>query len=140
MLEAAKGAALPRTKVVAVTVLTSLSADDLLSMGVVDPPAEQVGRLARLAYAAGLDGVVCSGAEVADARARWSDGFFVVPGVRPEGADMADQKRVVTPRHALESGADVLVVGRPITGAADPRQAIIDIVAGLTKIPASARN
>ena len=140
MLEAAKGAALPRTKVVAVTVLTSLSADDLLSMGVVDPPAEQVGRLARLAYAAGLDGVVCSGAEVAEARSRWSDGFFVVPGVRPEGADMADQKRVVTPRHALESGADVLVVGRPITGAADPRQAIIDIVAGLTKIPASARN
>jgi orotidine-5'-phosphate decarboxylase len=140
MLEAAKSAALPRTKVVAVTVLTSLSADDLLSMGVVDPPAEQVGRLARLAYAAGLDGVVCSGAEVAEARSRWSDGFFVVPGVRPEGADMADQKRVVTPRHALESGADVLVVGRPITGAADPRQAIIDIVAGLTKIPASARN
>jgi len=140
MLEAAKSAALPRTKVVAVTVLTSLSADDLLSMGVVDPPAEQVGRLARLAYAAGLDGVVCSGAEVAEARSRWSDGYFVVPGVRPEGADMADQKRVVTPRHALESGADVLVVGRPITGAADPRQAIIDIVAGLTKIPASARN
>ena len=140
MLEAAKSAALPRTKVVAVTVLTSLSADDLLSMGVVDPPAEQVGRLARLAYAAGLDGVVCSGAEVADARSRWSDGYFVVPGVRPEGADMADQKRVVTPRHALESGADVLVVGRPITRAADPRQAIIDIVAGLTKIPASARN
>ena len=140
MLEAAKSAALPRTKVVAVTVLTSLSADDLLSMGVVDPPAEQVGRLARLAYAAGLDGVVCSGAEVAEARSRWSDGYFVVPGVRPEGADMADQKRVVTPRHALESGADVLVVGRPITGAADPRQAIIDIIAGLTKIPASARN
>jgi orotidine-5'-phosphate decarboxylase len=140
MLEAAKGAAPSQTKVVGVTVLTSLSADDLLSMGVVDPPAEQVGRLAHLAYAAGLDGIVCSGAEVAAARSRWSDGFFVVPGVRPEGADAADQKRVVTPRHALESGADVLVVGRPITGAADPRQAIIDIVAGLSPIPASARN
>ena len=140
MLEAAKGAALPATKVVGVTVLTSVSADDLLSMGVVDPPAEQVGRLARLAYSAGLDGIVCSGAEVADARSRWSGGFFVVPGVRPEGSDAGDQKRVVTPRHALESGADVLVIGRPITGAADPRQAIVDIVAGLSPNPVSARN
>ena len=133
MLEAAKGAALPATKVVGVTVLTSLSADDLLSMGVVDPPAEQVGRLARLAYTAGLDGIVCSGAEVADARSRWSGGFFVVPGVRPEGSEAGDQKRVVTPRHALESGADVLVIGRPITGAADPARAIADIAGNLNK-------
>lgn len=139
MLEAAKGAALPETKVVAVTVLTSLSADDLLSIGVVDPPGEQVGRLARLAYNAGLDGIVCSGAEVAAARSEWSDGFFVVPGVRPAGADLADQKRVVTPRHAIECGADVIVIGRPITGAADPRQAIMDIAASLSQTPAQAR-
>ena len=139
MLEAAKGAALPETKVVAVTVLTSLSADDLLSIGVVDPPGEQVGRLARLAYNAGLDGIVCSGAEVAAARSEWSGGFFVVPGVRPAGADLADQKRVVTPRHAIECGADVIVIGRPITGAADPRQAIMDIAASLSQTPAQAR-
>jgi len=139
MLEAAKGAALPATKVVAVTVLTSLCADDLLAIGVVDPPDVQVGRLAHLAYTAGLDGIVCSGAEVATARLRWSGGFFVVPGIRPAGSDLADQKRVVTPLHALECGADVLVIGRPITAAGDPGKAAADIFSELSPSTAETR-
>ena len=112
MLEAAKAAAPAETKVVAVTVLTSLDAADLAETGVNGSPAEQVQRLAELARNAGIDGIVCSGAEVAAARAAWPDGFFVVPGVRPAGAER-DQKRVVTPRQALDDGASVLVIGRP---------------------------
>jgi orotidine-5'-phosphate decarboxylase len=132
MLEAAKAAAPTRTKVVAVTVLTSFDANDLEQTGISSPPAEQVARLARLAYAAGLNGIVCSGMEVAEATARWPGGFFVVPGVRPAGADVADQKRVVTPLQALDDGASVLVIGRPITGAPDPAQAIREINATLS--------
>jgi orotidine-5'-phosphate decarboxylase len=136
MLAAAKAAAPPDTKVVAVTVLTSLDAADLEDTGVNALPSEQVVRLAALARDSGVDGIVCSGAEVAAARAAWPSGFFVVPGVRPAGADVADQKRVVTPAKALEDGASVLVIGRPITGAADPRAAIMDIAAGLAHMPA----
>ena len=91
MLAAAKAAAPATTKVVAVTVLTSLDASDLEQAGVHGSPAEQVGRLAALAREAGVDGIVCSGAEVAAARRAWPDGFFVVPGVRPSGAEIADQ-------------------------------------------------
>ena len=131
MLEAAKVAAGPATKVVAVTVLTSLDSDDLQSIGVASEPREQVERLAKLARSAGLDGIVCSGAEVAASKAAWPDGYFVVPGVRPPGADVSDQKRVVTPRQALDDGASMLVIGRPITGAADPAAAIRDIAATL---------
>jgi orotidine-5'-phosphate decarboxylase len=131
MLEAAKAAAGPATKVVAVTVLTSLDGDDLQSIGVASEPREQVERLARLARSAGLDGIVCSGAEGAAAKAAWPDGYFVVPGVRPAGTDVSDQKRVVTPRQALDDGASMLVIGRPITGAADPAAAIRDIAATL---------
>ncbi len=131
MLEAAKAAAPAETKVVAVTVLTSLDAADLAQTGVTGSPAEQVERLAQLARNAGIDGIVCSGAEVAAARAAWSDGFFVVPGVRPAGADTGDQKRVVTPRQALDDGASVLVIGRPITAADDPARAIREISATL---------
>ena len=76
---------------------------------------------------------------MAHARSSWSDGFFVVPGVRPAGAEAGDQKRVVTPARALADGASVLVIGRPITGAADPRQAITEIVASLSKTPADTR-
>ena len=123
MLEAAKAAAPAGCKVVAVTVLTSLDGDDLQSMGVGGSPQDQVARLARLAHSAGLDGIVCSGAEVAAARAHWPDGFFVVPGVRPAGSDMADQKRVVTPRAALDDGASILVIGRPVTAATNPGEA-----------------
>jgi orotidine-5'-phosphate decarboxylase len=131
MLEAAKAAAPASTKVVAVTVLTSLDGDDLRSIGVPSEPRDQVERLAELAQSAGLDGIVCSGAEVAAARAAWPDGFFVVPGVRLAGGDVSDQKRVVTPRQALDDGASILVIGRPITAADDPARTLRDIAAAL---------
>ena len=139
MLTAAKRAAAASTKVVAVTLLTSLDKSDLDEIGIERSPADQVARLTRLARDAGLDGIVCSGAEIAEARAAWPDGFFVVPGIRPAGADLGDQKRVVTPSRALEDGANVLVIGRPITGADDPNKAIMEIVAGLSPMPAEAR-
>jgi len=133
MLAAARAAAPPSTKIVAVTVLTSLDAVDLAQAGVIGSPAEQVQRLAELARDAGVDGIVCSGAEVAAAKAAWPEGFFVVPGIRPARADVADQKRVVTPRQALDDGASILVIGRPITEAVDPGAAIADIMADFTK-------
>jgi orotidine-5'-phosphate decarboxylase len=131
MLEDAKAAAPERTKVVAVTVLTSLDANDLEAAGVAGSAADQVARLARLGRQAGLDGIVCSGAEVKAAQSTWPDGFFVVPGVRPEGSATSDQKRVVTPRQALDWGASIVVIGRPITGADDPGAAIRAIAASL---------
>jgi orotidine-5'-phosphate decarboxylase len=131
MLAAAKTAALADTKIVAVTVLTSLDQSDLAQAGVSGSPQDQVQRLAKLAQEAGVDGIVCSGAEVAAACAAWPSGFFVVPGVRPAGADVADQKRVVTPAKALDDGASILVIGRPITSATDPARAIRDIAATL---------
>ena len=120
-----------RPLVIAVTVLTSLDQGDLAEAGVSGSAADQVERLAALARASGVDGIVCSGAEVAAARASWPTGFFVVPGVRPAGAAVGDQKRVVTPAHALADGASVLVVGRPITGAPDPAQAAAEMAAAL---------
>jgi orotidine-5'-phosphate decarboxylase len=131
MMEDAKAAAPTGTKVVAVTVLTSLDGEDLRSIGVEADTHAQVERLTALAREAGLDGVVCSGAEVRAARKAWPDGFFVVPGVRPGGGAAGDQKRVVTPRAALDAGASVLVIGRPITQAEDPDQAARDIEATL---------
>jgi orotidine-5'-phosphate decarboxylase len=136
MLEAAKAAAPASTKVVGVTVLTSLDQGDLEAAGVSGSPADQVQRLAALARESGIDGIVCSGAEVAAARAAWPEGFFVVPGVRPAGGEVGDQKRVVTPAQAFDDGASVLVIGRPITGAPDPRQAIMDIAATLSQTAA----
>jgi orotidine-5'-phosphate decarboxylase len=120
MLEDARAAAHPDTKVVAVTMLTSLDASDLAATGVSGSPHDHVLRLAALAEEAGLDGIVCSGAEVKAAHAQWPKGFFVVPGVRPADGAVGDQKRVVTPRQALDDGASILVVGRPITQAEDP--------------------
>lgn len=131
MLEDAKAAAPEGTKVVAVTVLTSLDDADLSAIGVADDSHAQVARLTGLAREAGLDGVVCSGAEVKAARELWPEGFFVVPGVRPPEAGVGDQKRVVTPRQALDDGASILVVGRPITQAEDPDQAARAIAATL---------
>lgn len=133
MMAAARDAAPPNTKVVAVTVLTSLDQDDLASIGVRASPGTQVERLTDLAREAGVDGIVCSGAEVKAAREAWPDGFFVVPGVRPAGAEVADQKRVVTPRQALDDGASILVIGRPITDATNPARAIREIAASLTE-------
>ena len=136
MLNAAKRAAAPETKVVAVTLLTSLDEGDLADLGIERSPGEQVARLAWIARDAGVDGIVCSGAEVAAARQEWPSGFFVVPGIRPPGGSVGDQKRVVTPAQALDDGASVLVIGRPVTEAADPAQAIMDIAAGLSQMPA----
>ena len=133
MMAAAKAAAPAGTKVVGVTVLTSLDSADLAMTGITGTPGDQVKRLTELAVKAGIDGIVCSGEEVAAARDIWPEGFFVVPGVRPPGADVADQKRVVTPFDALNDGASVLVIGRPITGAADPAQAIREIAESLKK-------
>jgi orotidine-5'-phosphate decarboxylase len=131
MMEDAKAAAPETTKVVGVTVLTSLDTDDLASIGVGGGEHAQVERLTGLAHEAGLDGVVCSGFEVAAARRIWRDGFFVVPGVRPAGDAVGDQKRVMTPRKALDNGASILVVGRPITQAEDPDAAARAIAATL---------
>lgn len=131
MLEDAKAAAGQHTKVVAVTVLTSLDASDLNEIGVARDALGQVQRLADLAQDAGLDGIVCSGAEVAMVRERWHDGFFVVPGVRPAGGKMGDQKRAVTPRAAMDAGASIIVVGRPISQAEDPDTAARAIEATL---------
>jgi orotidine-5'-phosphate decarboxylase len=136
MMAAAKAAAPPQTKVVGVTVLTSLDQADLSSIGVEGSPESQVERLAALAREAGLDGIVCSGAEVAAVRASWPDGFLVVPGLRPASFDAGDQKRIVTPHEALSDGASALVVGRPITQAVNPRRAIMDIAASLEQTPA----
>ena len=133
MLRAAKHAAPLSTKIVAVTLLTSLDEGDLGDLGIQWSPADQVTRLARLARDAGVDGIVCSGAEVSRARSEWPNGFFVVPGIRPAGADIGDQKRVATPAKALDDGASVLVIGRPITGASDPAQAMREIAAGLKR-------
>jgi orotidine-5'-phosphate decarboxylase len=123
MMEDAKAAAPEGTKVVAVTVLTSLDIDDLNSIGIMSDSHEQVARLTLLAKQAGLDGVVCSGNEVAAAKKLWPKGFFVVPGVRPADGSVGDQKRVVTPRKALDCGASILVIGRPITQAENPDEA-----------------
>lgn len=131
MLEDAKAAASAGTKVVAVTVLTSLDGSDLNDVGVMFPPHAQVERLTHLAREAGLDGIVCSGQEVAAARKLWPDGYFVVPGVRPANGRMGDQKRAVTPREALDNGASIIVVGRPITQATDPDLAAREIEATL---------
>lgn len=131
MLEDAKAAAATGTKVIAVTTLTSLDATDLSAIGCPGDPHEQVLRLTELAKTAGVDGVVCSGAEVAAAKSVWPKGFFVVPGVRPADGTAGDQKRVVTPRAALDAGASILVIGRPITQAANPDMAAREIEATL---------
>ena len=120
MMEDAKAAAGEHTKVVAVTMLTSMDESDLANVGVDGSSHDHVLRLAELAERAGLDGIVCSGREVKSVHAQWRQGFFVVPGLRPEGGAAGDQKRVVTPRQARDDGAGVLVIGRPIARADDP--------------------
>lgn len=131
MMEDAKAAAPLGTKVVAVTMLTSLDASDLTSIGLSSDPHDQVMRLTELAQSAGVDGIVCSGAEVGAAKKLWPQGFFVVPGIRPANGSHGDQKRVMTPRAALDAGASILVVGRPITQAEDPDMAARAIEATL---------
>ena len=130
-VEAAKSVS-PSTKVIAVTMLTSLSDEDLPSLGLKPPVADQVLRLASLTQQCGLDGVVCSAHEIARLRRELGPDFLlVVPGIRPAGAELGDQRRVMGPAEARDAGANVLVIGRPITGAQDPALAARDIAQSL---------
>ena len=123
-----------RPHLLAVTLLTSLDDGDLAEIGILGPMAERSVELARLARDCGLDGVVCSPWEIAAIREACGPGFLlVVPGVRPAGAAVGDQKRVMTPAQACAAGADVLVMGRPITGADDPAAAARAIVDDLDR-------
>ena len=110
-----------KVKIIGVTILTSHDSDGLAKIGLSETPREAVPRLAMLAQEAGLDGVVCSAREILPVRAACGDDFLLVtPGIRPANSERGDQKRVLTPNEALKAGANYLVVGRPITKAADP--------------------
>jgi orotidine-5'-phosphate decarboxylase len=117
-----------RPLLIAVTVLTSMSAEDLTETGIRISPAEQVSHLAGLAKHAGLDGVVCSAQEAYSLKQQYGTGFkLVTPGIRPKGASQGDQQRVMTPEQALQAGVDYMVIGRPITQAEDPVMALDQI-------------
>ena len=143
MLEAARGAiarAAPGTgtRLIGVTVLTSHGPEDLAALGIDEPVEERVARLAGLVAGAGLDGVVCSAAECRTLRRAMPPGFLLVtPGIRPAGVDAQDQRRTMTPAAALAAGSDHLVVGRAVTGAADPPAALEALLAGLRDAPAA---
>ena len=126
-VQAASGPGSP--KLLAVTVLTSMDAGELSAVGVGDAPAAQVLRLAKLARAASIDGLVCSPEEVAAVRELMGpSALLVTPGIRPAGAAVGDQSRIATPADAIARGASMLVVGRPITHAADPAKAAAEIL------------
>jgi orotidine-5'-phosphate decarboxylase len=113
-----------QTKVIGVTILTSHDRLSLARLGLDQEPRDAVRRLALLAREAGLDGVVCSPQEIEAVKAECGEDFLLVtPGIRPAGSESGDQKRTLSPREAIERGADYLVIGRPITAAADPAQA-----------------
>ena len=134
MMKAARDSVGSQTKLIAVTFLTSLSKQDIFQLGF-DAVAidRHATNLARLALAAGLDGVVCSPADLPRIRKKLPRDFMtVVPGIRPEGSDSQDQKRIATPAAAMAAGADIMVIGRAITMASDPVKAASDILAGLT--------
>lgn len=117
-----------RPKLIAVTVLTSMGGEDLAEIGLSGEPQDNVLRLAKLAQACGLDGVVCSAREASPLRAALGEEFcLVTPGIRPASASRDDQVRIATPAQALRDGASYLVIGRPITQAADPLQALKNI-------------
>ena len=130
MSAAAEAATAPGSpRLLAVTVLTSMDAAELTAVGVSAAPAEQVLRLSRLAKQSGISGLVCSAEEVGALRAELGrEALLVIPGIRPSGSEVGDQKRVATPRSAIERGASMLVVGRPITRAANPAQAAKSIL------------
>lgn len=137
MIKAATAAAGDDLKILAVTVLTSLDDSDLSAIGMGSSTTDAVLRLADLALGAGADGLVCSPLEVAALRDRFgalSDGgpYLVVPGIRPAGSDPGDQRRTLGPREAVAAGADVLVIGRPISAASDPGEAAAAILADLS--------
>src|SRR5690554_1604367 len=121
-----------RPLLTAVTVLTSLEQEDLQEVGIDIEPMVQVQRLARLTQDCGLDGVVCSAREAKALRSTLGEDFkLVTPGIRPDDASVDDQKRIVTPRQAMENGSSYLVIGRPITRAEDPAAAVSDILDSL---------
>ena len=125
-----------RPKLIAVTILTSLGEKDIHEIGFQGAPKENVLRLAALAESSGLDGVVCSPLEAAAIRARAGNEFLLVtPGVRPATTALDDQKRVMTPPDAMQAGSSYLVIGRPVTAAPDPLQALKDINASLREPP-----
>ena len=131
--EAAERASGARPLLLAVTVLTSLDEPDLAAIGLAGPPEAAVLRLARLALAAGADGLVCSAREVAALRAALGqEPILVVPGIRPAGSPADDQRRTMTPREAVSAGADWLVIGRPITRSPDPSAAARAIAASVS--------
>ena len=130
--EAAKEAAGGKAKIIAVTILTSLDDEDMQAVGFAGDAAAQAVRLARLAKSAGLDGVVCSAHDLKAVRAACGPDFLtVVPGSRPAGSALNDQKRFTTPAEARDAGADILILGRPVTHAADPREACRQVAASL---------
>ena len=132
--EAAAAAGLPVPRVIAVTVLTSLDAAALSAVGLAGTPREAALRLALLGREAGLDGVVCSPEEITAIRSACGPEFLlVVPGIRPAGSEAGDQKRIATPGAAARAGADLLVIGRPITGAPDPAGAARAIAAEIDR-------
>lgn len=124
--------ALPEVQIASVTILTSMTSADLDAVGMAGPPGDAARRLAALSVGAGAQAIVCSPQEVAGVRAEVGPGItLITAGVRPVGADVQDQARVATPAQALAGGADLLVVGRPITGAADPASAAAQLAADL---------
>lgn len=119
---------------IGVTVLTSLEAEDLAEVGITVPVHEQVERLARLTQSSGLDGVVCSAQEVALIRQTCGPDFLTVtPGIRPEGSEQGDQRRVMTPRQAKEAGVDYMVIGRPVTQSSNPSESCQAIISVLSR-------
>lgn len=134
MLKAAQNAVHDpsKTSLLAVTILTSLTHECLQEVGYSGDPQENVLRLAQLTSKSGLAGIVCSAHEISAVRAVCGNDFkLMVPGIRPAGSDQGDQKRVMTPEQALKAGATHLVIGRPITGSADPARAAQDILDSL---------
>lgn len=116
---------------IGVTVLTSMEQSDLAGLGLDVAPEKQVLRLAGLAEQAGLDGLVCSAQEAQALKKQWPAGQLVTPGIRPAGSAQDDQKRILTPAQAMQAGSDYLVIGRPITLAPDPAQALAEILSEL---------
>lgn len=136
MMEAAKAILEPygdkAPLLIAVTVLTSMDQDDLNELGINLTPAEQVRRLAKLTQLSGLDGVVCSSHETQELKTLLGDSFkLITPGIRPVGSEAGDQRRIKTPKEAMESGSDYLVIGRPITQAQEPVEVLEQINASL---------
>lgn len=134
-IEAAETHGIARPRLLGVTVLTSLDSDDLSAVGQDPSVAGQVDRLASLAQESGLDGIICAPQEIARLRGLCGASFtLMVPGIRPAGSDVGDQKRVMTPAEAMARGADHLVIGRPITRAEDPARAARHIADGLLQV------